>query len=199
MCDSNVIVGKKLHKWSFKGKVCFVYLITFWNDEFKESNFLESAIYYKDRILLSKISTFSGHITFPPSSWFSENSKIISWLIFKTQMECVYCAVKSESLNMIQTYLLILPMLHTYFHLSMCCCYRKDKGTMSGNFRKKQCSSGNWERCLELYFHLNCTFLERFPPHWQSCIYCFFLKHGHGLKRTRHQDWLTDWFTVCNS
>jgi len=97
---------------------------------------LESGVCYKYLILVSKISTFSGHSTFLRLLWFSEKSKIISWLIFKTKMECVYCTVKSESLNMIQTNLVILPMLHTYFPLSMCCCYRKEKRTKSGNFPK---------------------------------------------------------------
>jgi hypothetical protein len=53
-------------------------------------------------------STFSPHSVFMCFVWISEQTAIISlyninWLVCVTEMECVYCAVRTESLNIIHT------------------------------------------------------------------------------------------------
>jgi len=52
-------------------------------------------------------STFSPHTVFMCFVWISEQTAIISlyninWLVFITQTQCVYCAVRAASLNVIQ-------------------------------------------------------------------------------------------------
>jgi hypothetical protein len=52
-------------------------------------------------------STFCLHSVFMCFTWISEQTAIISlhntnWLVFITETECVYCAVRAESLNVIQ-------------------------------------------------------------------------------------------------
>ena len=51
-------------------------------------------------------STFCPHSVFMCFVWISEQTAIISlysidWLVFITEMECVYCAVRTGSLNII--------------------------------------------------------------------------------------------------
>jgi hypothetical protein len=51
-------------------------------------------------------STFCPHSAFMCFVWISEQTAIISlysinWLVFITETECVYCAVRTESLNII--------------------------------------------------------------------------------------------------
>jgi hypothetical protein len=51
-----------------------------------------------------KNSTFCPHSVFMCFVWISEQTAIISlyninWLVFITESECVYCAVRTESLN----------------------------------------------------------------------------------------------------
>jgi len=53
-------------------------------------------------------STFCPHSVFMCFVWISEQTAIISlyninWLVFITETECVYCAVRTESLYIIQT------------------------------------------------------------------------------------------------
>ena len=54
-----------------------------------------------------KNSTFFPHSVFMCFVWISEQTAIISlysinWLVFVTETECVYCAVRTESLDAIQ-------------------------------------------------------------------------------------------------
>jgi len=52
-------------------------------------------------------STFCPHSVFMCFVWISEQTAVISlysihWLVFVTETECVYCAVRTESLYVIQ-------------------------------------------------------------------------------------------------
>jgi hypothetical protein len=52
-------------------------------------------------------STFCPHSVFMCFVWLSEQTAIISlysinWLVFITEMQCVYCAVRTDFLNIIQ-------------------------------------------------------------------------------------------------
>jgi len=52
-------------------------------------------------------STFCPHSVFVCFVWTSEQTAIISlysinWLVFVTETECVYCAVRTETSNIIQ-------------------------------------------------------------------------------------------------
>jgi hypothetical protein len=58
-------------------------------------------------VLTLKNATFCPHSVFMCFVWISEQTAIISlysinWLVFTTEMECVYCAVRTECLNVIQ-------------------------------------------------------------------------------------------------
>jgi len=62
-----------------------------------------SRIYMYHRIQYIRYSTFCKHSAFVCFVWLSEQKAIISllsinWLVFITETECVYCAVRTGSL-----------------------------------------------------------------------------------------------------
>ena len=63
-------------------------------------------------------STFCSHTVFVCFVWISEQTAIISlyninWLVFITQTQCVYCAVRTGSLNVIEVYLVCTVLPHS--------------------------------------------------------------------------------------
>ena len=77
-------------------------------------------------------STFCPHTVFMCFVWISEQAAIISlyninWLVCITEKECVYCAVRTGSLNKIQFNLYLTPfLLHfSMFTFSAACLYWK--------------------------------------------------------------------------
>ena len=69
---------------------------------------LNDTIYFIcNEILKLRISTFCPHSVFMYFVWISEKTAIITlysinWLVFVTETECVYCAVRTGYLNVIQ-------------------------------------------------------------------------------------------------
>jgi DNA-directed RNA polymerase subunit RPC12/RpoP len=71
-------------------------------------------------------STFCTHSVFMCFVWISEQTVIISlysitWLVFITETECVYCAVRTESLNITQS--VKLAVHSTLRHVCHFCAY----------------------------------------------------------------------------
>jgi hypothetical protein len=65
-----------------------------------------------------KNPTFCPHSVFVCFVWISEQTAIISlhsikWLVFTTETECVYCAVRTESLYTIQVHLVFTGLRRT--------------------------------------------------------------------------------------
>jgi hypothetical protein len=112
--------------------------------------------------LTFKHSTFCPHTVFVCFVWISEQTVIISlyninWLVFITDMECVYCAVRTMFLSIIQVYSvhmrfvvdavtlgqvilfspvsIIPPLLHAhlYRHVAL---MRRTNGRSLGTFQK---------------------------------------------------------------
>ena len=103
-------------------------------------------------------STFCPHTVFMCFVWISQQTAIISlyninWLVFITETESVYCAVRTECLNVIEAN---LGANAPHTSSSTCCCYQKDKRSNPRNlpkamlFRKstyvKKDSTGTWRR-----------------------------------------------------
>ena len=94
-------------------------------------------------------STFCPHSVFMCFVWISEQTAIISlyninWVVFTciTETECVYCAVRTGSLNVIQVIFRLLPSpvstipptLHTHLHLHVSPT-RRTNGRSLGTFQ----------------------------------------------------------------
>ena len=67
-------------------------------------------------------STFCPHSVFMCFVWISEQTAIISlyninWLVCITQTECVYCAVRTGALNMVQVNLSVQTAKLASYHL----------------------------------------------------------------------------------
>ena len=81
-------------------------------------------------------STFCPHSVFMCFVWISEQTAIISrysinWLVFITETECVYCAVRAKWLHIIHC----PPMLSTHFRLLFA--YTRTNGRSLGTCNRK--------------------------------------------------------------
>jgi len=96
----------------------------------------------------------------------------IHWLVYLTETECVYCAIRTEYLNIIQVipgqsicdsvvdkwhWDSFFPPEYFHFRLSVsfhrCCCYQ-DKRAKPWNLPKGNALSGHGERWIQNYFNL---------------------------------------------
>jgi len=80
---------------------------TLWNWHLRLLTVVGRRLLYAPRGLILQISTFCPHSVFMCFVWIWKQTVIISlysfnWLVFITETECVYCAVRTGSLYMMQ-------------------------------------------------------------------------------------------------
>jgi hypothetical protein len=138
---------------------------------------------YLPPILTFNNSAFCPHSVFMCFVWIWEQTAIISlyninWLVSITEMECVYCAVRTVFLGIIEVYSVHVKYLVdtvTLGQVFSCqyrsivapcsslstCCFYEDKRTKAGNLPKSNAIAEIWEHWVSAYTFLMLEGLDK--------------------------------------